>query len=95
MAPLFWIFGSVSLGVASELSMVWLALPVIQVKKPFSVELPNPINFAFSYHALCVLVVAAYLPGFPQLYGYMLKQRKKVLGQGVSTVSASTKKKAQ
>jgi very-long-chain (3R)-3-hydroxyacyl-CoA dehydratase len=80
------------LGVASELSMVWLALPVIQVKKPFSIELPNPFNFAFSYHALCVLIVAAYLPGFPQLYGYMLKQRKKVLGPGTRHVPPSMKK---
>lgn len=79
------------LGVASELSMVWLALPVIQVKKPLSIELPNPLNFAFTYHAVCVLAVAAYLPGFPQLYCYMLKQRKKVLRQGPS-VSSSSKK---
>lgn len=79
------------LGVASELSMVWLALPVIRVKKPFAIDLPNPFNFAFSYHAVCVLAVAAYLPGFPQLYGYMLKQRRKVLAHG-TPVGQSAKK---
>lgn len=57
------------LGVSSELAMVWLALPVIRMKKPFSIELPNPVNFAISYDVVCILAVAAYLPGFPQLYG--------------------------
>lgn len=68
------------LGVSSELAMVWLALPVIRLKGLWSIHLPNPINFALSYDIICVLAVAAYLPGFPQLFGYMLKQRKKVLG---------------
>jgi len=49
--------------------MVWLALPVIRMKKPLSIELPNPVNFAISYDVICILAVAAYLPGFPQLYG--------------------------
>ena len=57
------------LGVSSELAMVWLALPVIRMRKPFSIELPNPVNFAISYDVVCILAVAAYLPGFPQLYG--------------------------
>ena len=57
------------LGVSSELAMVWLALPVIRMKKPLSIELPNPVNFAISYDVICILAVAAYLPGFPQLYG--------------------------
>ena len=60
------------LGVSSELAMVWLALPVIKMKKTLSVELPNPFNFAFSYHVVCILAVAAYLPGFPQLYGELM-----------------------
>jgi very-long-chain (3R)-3-hydroxyacyl-CoA dehydratase len=71
------------LGVSSELAMVWLALPVIRLKELWSITLPNPVNISFSYDVVCVLAVAAYLPGFPQLFGYMLKQRKKVLsGKG-------------
>lgn len=68
------------LGVSSELAMVWLALPVIRLKGLWSIALPNPINFSLSYDVICVLAVGAYLPGFPQLFGYMLKQRRKVLG---------------
>ena len=60
------------LGVSSELAMVWLALPVIKMRKTLTVELPNPLNFAFSYHVVCILAVAAYLPGFPQLYGELI-----------------------
>ncbi len=70
------------LGVSSELAMVWLALPVIRLKGLWSIVLPNPINLSVSYDVICVLAVAAYLPGFPQLFGYMLKQRRKVLGPG-------------
>lgn len=70
------------LGVSSELAMVWLAIPVIRLKGLWSIALPNPINLSVSYDVICVLAVAAYLPGFPQLFGYMLKQRRKVLGAG-------------
>jgi very-long-chain (3R)-3-hydroxyacyl-CoA dehydratase len=68
------------LGVSSELAMVWLALPVIRLKGLWSISLPNPLNFSVSYDVVCILAVCAYLPGFPQLFGYMLKQRRKVLG---------------
>ena len=80
------------LGVSSELAMVWLALPVIRLKGLWSIALPNPINFALSYDVVCVLAVAAYLPGFPQLFTYMLKQRKKVLGGGGGGGGGSAKK---
>lgn len=77
------------LGVSSELAMVWLALPVIRLKGLWSIALPNPINFALSYDVVCVLAVAAYLPGFPHLFTYMLKQRKKVLGGGGGSAKKS------
>ncbi|KAG2443040.1 hypothetical protein HYH02_009455 [Chlamydomonas schloesseri] len=70
------------LGVASELSMVRLALPAIWARHLWSVDLPNAFNWAFDYPVLCALIVLSYLPGLPQLYLYMLAQRKKVLSGG-------------
>ena len=78
------------LGVSSELAMVWLALPVIRAKNIWSISLPNAVNFGFSYYYACILFVALYLPGFPQLYGYMLTQRRRVLGRGVDQRTKKT-----
>jgi very-long-chain (3R)-3-hydroxyacyl-CoA dehydratase len=79
------------LGVASELSMVWLALPVLRAGNRWNVAMPNPWNFGFTYWIACVLAVAAYLPGFPQLYGYMLIQRRKILSRGGGRVQSKVK----
>jgi very-long-chain (3R)-3-hydroxyacyl-CoA dehydratase len=70
------------LGVSSELTMAWFALPAIAARGLWSVRMPNSANFAFDYWWACVLTMASYAPGLPHLYGYMLKQRKKVLGGG-------------
>ena len=67
------------LGVASELTMVWLALPYIKSSKIWSYPMPNALNFGFDYYVACLLVCLVYLPGLPQLYGYLLKQRRKML----------------
>jgi very-long-chain (3R)-3-hydroxyacyl-CoA dehydratase len=70
------------LGVASELSMVWLALPALRATDKWGISMPNPYNVGFTYWIGCLLAVGAYVPGFPQLYGYMVAQRRKVLGTG-------------
>ena len=72
-------------GVASELTMAWLAKPTIQRQRMWSVSMPNRANFAFDYYWCCIIVAAAYSVGLPQLYSYMLTQRKKVLGPSSST----------
>ena len=51
------------LGVASELTMAYLALPIIKAKQPLSIQLPNSLNFGFDYYLVCWLIIAAYLPG--------------------------------
>ena len=51
------------LGVGSELTMAWLALPLIKATGLWSIALPNALNFAFSYHAACVLTMLTYIPG--------------------------------
>ncbi|EFJ42903.1 hypothetical protein VOLCADRAFT_83422 [Volvox carteri f. nagariensis] len=73
------------LGVASELTMVRLALPAIRSSRVGCIDMPNSFNFGFDYWLFCLLVVAGYIPGLPQLYLYMLAQRKKVLSGGAGS----------
>lgn len=51
------------LGVASELTMVWLALPTIYRDRPLSLSLPNSFNFSFDYYWLCIILSIIYIPG--------------------------------
>lgn len=85
--PLLWLRYSAfivlyPLGVASEMAMVYLAMPTIRKNRPLSIAMPNAWNFALDYYVGCWLGVACYVPGLPELYLHMVKQRKKVLGGG-------------
>ncbi len=51
------------LGVASEMTMVALALPHIRKSQMWSIRMPNAFNFAFDYFLFCLLAVAIYIPG--------------------------------
>ncbi len=84
--PLLWLRYSTfvilyPLGVASEMTMVYLAMPSIRKERPLSFSMPNSINFAFDYYWFCWLAIACYVPGLPELYFHMLRQRKKILGK--------------
>ena len=68
------------LGGASEMTMVYLAMPTIRKERPLSFSMPNKINFAFDYYWFCWCAIACYIPGLPELYLHMLRQRKKILG---------------
>lgn len=66
--PLLWLRYSTfillyPLGVASEMTMVWLALPHIRRSHMWSIDLPNAVNFAFDYFFFCLLAVIIYIPG--------------------------------
>ena len=50
------------LGVSSEISIVYLAMPYIKTSHLWSLAMPNALNFAFSYHYLCILTTFCYLP---------------------------------
>ncbi|KAK3259702.1 hypothetical protein CYMTET_31313 [Cymbomonas tetramitiformis] len=67
------------LGVASELTTAISALPHMKDDHRFDLTMPNPYNFAFCYYIALWCGLFMYLPGLPQLYMYMLSQRKKVL----------------
>lgn len=79
------------LGVASELAMVWLAMPELRAQRVWEISLPNAWNFGFSYWVACYVIVALYAPGLPGLYGYMLSQRRKVLKAPVRAVASNPK----
>lgn len=51
------------LGVASELAMVYLALPTIRKSKMWSAPMPNSLNIGFDYHLICWAMLAGYIPG--------------------------------
>ncbi len=67
------------LGASGEVITMLSALAEIGRKKHFTVEMPNAVNFGFSFYYFVIALCLIYIPGFPQLYGYMFTQRKKVL----------------
>jgi len=68
------------MGVIGEHITIISALPYIISRKMYSFPLPNPVNISFYYEYALYGIMASYLPFFPQLYLYMLGQRKKFLG---------------
>eukprot|EP00112_Aurelia_sp_Birch-Aquarium-sp1_P015875 Seg3552.2 transcript_id=Seg3552.2/GoldUCD/mRNA.D3Y31 product=Very-long-chain protein_id=Seg3552.2/GoldUCD/D3Y31 len=83
--PLLWcrytfFFVLYPMGVAGELMTIWKALPVVKETGILSIQLPNVLNFSFSYYYFLIFVMICYIPIFPQLYFHMIAQRKKFIG---------------
>uniref|UniRef100_A0A8C5PWB4 Very-long-chain (3R)-3-hydroxyacyl-CoA dehydratase n=1 Tax=Leptobrachium leishanense TaxID=445787 RepID=A0A8C5PWB4_9ANUR len=68
------------MGVTGELLTIYAALPIVKRTGLYSIRLPNDCNFSFDYYTFLILVMASYVPIFPQLYFHMIHQRRKVLG---------------
>jgi len=68
------------LGASGEVITMIAALGEIAQRKHFTLEMPNSLNFGFSFYYCVIVLCLIYIPGFPNLYGYMFVQRKKVLG---------------
>ncbi|CAA0807633.1 Very-long-chain (3R)-3-hydroxyacyl-CoA dehydratase PASTICCINO 2 [Striga hermonthica] len=68
-------------GIASEVGLIYNALPYMRRSGKYSVRMPNKWNFSFDYYYNALLVLGFYVPGSPHLYGYMLGQRKKALSK--------------
>ncbi|XP_044771175.1 very-long-chain (3R)-3-hydroxyacyl-CoA dehydratase 1 [Neomonachus schauinslandi] len=66
-------------GVVGELLTIYAALPYVKKTGMFSIRLPNKYNVSFDYYYFLLITMASYIPLFPQLYFYMLRQRRKVL----------------
>ena len=75
--------GLYPLGAGSELVALFAALPSIKASSMLSVQMPNRFNATFSLYYALVIFALMYLPFFPQLYGHMFAQRRKVLGGAV------------
>lgn len=68
------------IGITGELLCMYSSLPKILSSSTFSVAMPNYLNATFSFYYFVIITMFLYIPVFPQLYGHMLKQRKKVIG---------------
>lgn len=68
-------------GVYGEMRVLYDALPYLQERSAFSVELPNDWNFSFSFSSyVSLLVHVIYLPGLYLQYTHMMGQRVRALG---------------
>eukprot|EP01135_Chromosphaera_perkinsii_P012427 Nk52_evm38s2657 gene=Nk52_evmTU38s2657 len=68
------------IGVSGELISCYYSLPHLESMTDLNLSMPNKYNFAFNYCYYVMFMMFLYLPLFPQLYGYMIGQRRKVLG---------------
>ncbi|XP_063634640.1 very-long-chain (3R)-3-hydroxyacyl-CoA dehydratase hpo-8 [Cydia splendana] len=69
------------LGVTGELLCMYHALDEIAERQLWTVSMPNPYNFVFSYYHFLVFYMFLYVPLFPVLFGHMMSQRRKMLGK--------------
>ncbi|XP_058452255.1 very-long-chain (3R)-3-hydroxyacyl-CoA dehydratase hpo-8-like [Malaya genurostris] len=68
------------LGFFGELLCFYWAQSYIGETDMWSVSMPNPYNFTFSFYYFVWIMAIGYLPMFPQMYLHMFSQRKKILG---------------
>jgi len=68
------------IGITGELICLYSALPHYASTQNLSISMPNAYNVIFSFWHFIVMIMLMYIPVFPQLYGHMFSQRKKVLG---------------
>ena len=45
-----------------EMPLIWSGLPYIRQRKLYSLEMPNSVNFAFSYHIFAQVGRTAHAP---------------------------------
>eukprot|EP00698_Gefionella_okellyi_P003555 TRINITY_DN13346_c0_g1_i1.p2 TRINITY_DN13346_c0_g1~~TRINITY_DN13346_c0_g1_i1.p2 ORF type:complete len:240 (-),score=44.18 TRINITY_DN13346_c0_g1_i1:815-1534(-) len=66
-------------GVACELGLMWVSLPVIQATQLYRFALPNMLNFPFNFYVVNVIGMLLYVPGLPFLFKHMMVQRNRQL----------------
>ncbi|KAK8805879.1 hypothetical protein WA158_002535 [Blastocystis sp. Blastoise] len=64
-------------GITGEISVLLKSLKYIKESQIWSVSLPNPWNFAFSYYYFVCCLLLIYIPGGPFMYNVMIKNREK------------------
>ncbi|ETN66498.1 ptpla domain protein [Anopheles darlingi] len=85
-APLVWLRYTIFIpmypcGFFGELLCGYWAQSYFGETGKWSVTLPNPVNFTFSFYYFIWIMTVSYLPLFPQMYLHMFSQRRKVLGR--------------
>uniref|UniRef100_A0A0K8TFH5 Very-long-chain (3R)-3-hydroxyacyl-CoA dehydratase n=1 Tax=Lygus hesperus TaxID=30085 RepID=A0A0K8TFH5_LYGHE len=84
------------IGVTGELLLYYATQNYVAETKMWTAEMPNAANFTFNYRLTLLLIMAFYVPQFPQMYLHMINQRKKVIGGASSAAPApSTSKKVK
>ncbi|KAK3406754.1 hypothetical protein EUGRSUZ_K02898 [Eucalyptus grandis] len=68
-------------GIASEVGLIYIALPYIKKSEKYCIRMPNKWNYSFDYFYAAILALGIYVPGGPHMYSYMLGQRKKALAK--------------
>ncbi|EUB60721.1 Very-long-chain (3R)-3-hydroxyacyl-CoA dehydratase hpo-8 [Echinococcus granulosus] len=68
-------------GITGEIALMWYSLSYAAPKPWINFPLPNILNFGFGTYELYLIFLLLYVPGSPVMYGHMLAQRKKILGQ--------------
>jgi len=66
-------------GAGSEVILLYKAFPLAKATHMFSIEMPNSLNFGFSFYYALVVLILLYIPGLPKMYGHMITQRKRSL----------------
>lgn len=56
------------------------SLPVVKARQQWDLVMPNALNMGFSFYGFLIVSMLLYIPLFPQLYGHMIRQRKKIIG---------------
>ena len=80
------------LGVASELALAYASIgPLGKSKKLDVLRMPNAMNVSLHGPTLMRVFMSCYMPVWPLLFSYMLKQRGKVLGGAASLRKRKTR----
>uniref|UniRef100_A0A7S3EME0 very-long-chain (3R)-3-hydroxyacyl-CoA dehydratase n=1 Tax=Rhodosorus marinus TaxID=101924 RepID=A0A7S3EME0_9RHOD len=80
------------LGAASEAACLYTVLPLIKEARPYSIYMPNTLNFALDSYFTSICSLLIYIPGLPFMYSHMIGQRAKyVKPADVRSTSASKK----
>ena len=68
-----------------EVTLLWHSLAYASRRPWISFPLPNALNFGFNTYELYCILLLTYIPCSPIMYGHMLAQRRKVMGQKKKT----------
>ncbi|XP_074602474.1 very-long-chain (3R)-3-hydroxyacyl-CoA dehydratase hpo-8-like [Brevipalpus obovatus] len=66
-------------GIAGEMLLLFVGYKHLKETKLFALHLPNQLNVSFQAEWLIVAILGLYVIFFPQVFFYLLRQRRKVL----------------